>query len=92
MWVVGGKGSKFFLYMGETTPTYWGTQDELRFLERIGTHRYGKATSPLRQPKDPVKLLRNYIESAKHRDWQGINKSVVINYAKQLLRNISKSS
>ncbi len=49
----------------------WTTEDEIRFLQRLGKHTENKRT-------DPVKLLREYSKSiVSRKKWEDIDKDKV---------------
>lgn len=66
--------------MDKTTGyTYWTTQSEMAFIDKLGFHRKHGATSRSR-------LLIQYIKAMKLRkDWSGLDKDVILEHAKKVL-------
>jgi len=61
----------------------WATQNELQFLNNIGSH----ATQSVRvQARSKKELLESYIRAARGRKvWGAVNKKTVIKRAKEML-------
>lgn len=63
----------------------WTTQEELRYLDAIGTH----SESAIVTSKTKAELLRNYLRAASLRsEWGMIAKEVVMLAAEEMLREI----
>ena len=68
---------------------YWSTEDELRFLEYIGSYRPRETRSQLTKKEH----LEKYIEAAEKRDkWDSINKHTILSYCTRKLESINKHS
>lgn len=65
----------------QATPA-WTTQDEIRFLRRLGTHRASRIHGPSRQV-----LLRRYLRAARYRqEWGAVDKLAVMAALATMLR------
>lgn len=80
--------------------TKWTTQEELNYLDNIGTYHIGvlpqidrrsqtqeqQAATTVEMIQKKIELLQNYISAAEKRDnWGHINGKIVIQEAKSLL-------
>lgn len=65
----------------------WTTEAEIRYIDELALGLYSKTTHP-------AKLLKNYIESSKrrikHGTFGGVDGHMVIHYAEEKLRELSK--
>lgn len=58
------------------TPRYWGTNDEIKYLEEIGKHNKTSLNKMKR-----AEWLKKYKESMKRRDrWETINPNEIMTY------------
>jgi hypothetical protein len=62
----------------------WGTKEELKFIDRLGTYtrfRYAR--------KSRKELLEGYLEGCKSRDdWDSVDKEIIIKHVKQELQKL----
>lgn len=70
------------------------TADEINFLDRLGTFIPRDQRSPyqewMSERQYRVHLLKNYLSAGGRRaDWGGVNSIAVINYARDLLRQLA---
>jgi hypothetical protein len=64
----------------------WSTQDEIKFIDGLGTGRFIEKRRMAVQ-KSRRELLEGYLQSAAHRKWdKSINHEAVIRFAKECLR------
>ena len=55
----------------------WATDQELSFLQNLGTYREGHEVTPMR-----LKLLESYLKAARERvDWGHVNGEQVMQFA-----------
>jgi hypothetical protein len=57
----------------------WKTEDELDFLDHLGTH------TPDKRSHSREMLLNGYMKASLDRNWGKINKTTIINYLKDEL-------